>query len=85
MRRRLAVRFAIVAGTLIRWRVHRMLPGLAGAALVSLGAGTLLGRLLGPGLALWAILALSGGFLLWIGAAMNQAPRPPRGSQQPGE
>jgi hypothetical protein len=62
-----------------------MLPGLAGAALVSLGAGMVAGHVFGHGLALWVALALSGGFLLWIGAAMNQAPRPPRGQQQPGE
>jgi hypothetical protein len=79
------LRTARWAGTLVRWRVHLMLPGLAGAALVSLGGGMVVGHVFGHALALWAILALSGGFLLWIGASVNQAPRPPRRSQQPGE
>lgn len=78
MRRRLAVRFAIVAGTLVRWRVHLMLPGLAGAALVSLGAGMVVGHVFGHGLALWAVLALSGGFILVFSAEMNRTPRRPR-------
>lgn len=79
------LRAARWAGTLVRWRFHLMLPGLTGAALVSLGAGMVVGHVFGHGLAVWTVLALSGGFLLWIGAAMNQAPRAPRGSQQPGE
>jgi len=73
------------AGILVRWRVHLMLPGLAGAALVSVGVGELAGHVFGHGLAPWTSLALAGGFLLWIGAALNQSPHPPRRPPVPGE
>lgn len=80
MRRRLALRAARLAGTLIRWRVHLMLPGLAGAALVSLGGGELAGQAFGRGVALWASLALAGVFVLVFAAEVNRAPRTPRQS-----
>lgn len=65
------------AGTLVRWRVHRMLPGLLGAAAVSAGLGELAGHIFGRGLAPWVSLAVAGGFVMWIAAAINHVPRPP--------
>jgi hypothetical protein len=75
--RRPLVTVARWAGTLVRWRVHRALPGLAGAAAVSVGAGELAGHIFGRGLAPWVTLGVGGMFALWIGAAINQVPHPP--------
>jgi hypothetical protein len=67
------------AGTAVRLTrpLFRSVPGILGAAAVSLGAGELAGHIFGRGLAPWAALTVAGGFALWIGAAINAPPPAP--------
>ena len=46
--------------------VRRVVPGLAGAAMVSVGAGELTGHIFGRGLAPWAAIAVGGVFALLL-------------------
>src|SRR5262249_61388126 len=71
------VALASAAGTLVRWRVHRMLPGLAAAAAVSVAAGELASHLFGHGLAPWVGLLAAGAFGLWFAADLNRVPVAP--------
>lgn len=76
-----AVRAAVIAGTLVRILrpLGRLLPGLAGAVLASVGAGQVAGHVFGRGLAPWVGCVVAAGFLVRIGAEVNAAPpRPPR-------
>ena len=76
-RRPLKIRLAIAAGTLVRWKVHKMLPGIAGAAAVSAALGELAGHVFGHGLAPWVGMLAAGGFALWFGREINAQPPPP--------
>jgi hypothetical protein len=79
-RERRRVRRPLVAaarwtGTAVRWGVHRSLPGMTGAACVSVAAGAIAGHIWHRGLWPWVSLAVAGAFALWIGREMNQPPR----------
>lgn len=43
-----------------------LVPGLAGAAVFSLGIGEIAGHLLGRGLTPWVALTVGGAFALWL-------------------
>jgi hypothetical protein len=77
--RRPLVRLAVAAGTLIRFGVHRALPGVLGMAAVSVGAGELAGHIFGRGLSPWVGLVVAGGFALVAGAEVNRGQRWPPG------
>lgn len=72
----LKIRAAIWAGTAVRVG-RQVLPGVAGAAAVSVGLGELAGHLWGHGIAPWVALPLGGMFALWFGAEVNRVPPPP--------
>jgi hypothetical protein len=78
----LAVLAAVIAGTLVRILrpAARILPGVAGAAAVSIGLGQAAGSVFRHGLALWVSLVAGGLFALWFGAEINAgaAAAPPR-------
>ena len=73
-------RAAHLAGTAVRVLrgLMRVLPGVAGAALVSVGLGQLAGHVFHRGLSAWVTCAVAGAFLLKIGAEVNAAPPPRR-------
>lgn len=75
--RPLRIRAAFWAGTLIRV-LRQVLPGLAGAAALSVGAGELAGHVFGRGLSPWVALVIAGLFALWFGAEINASPPAPR-------
>lgn len=72
MKHRAAVRIAILAGTLVKIGAHRMLPGVAGAALVSAGGGQIAGHVFGRGVAPWVAITLAGVFVLLAAAETNR-------------
>ena len=55
----------------------RMAPGVSGAALASVGIGEVVSHVFGHGLAPWVACCVAAGFLLRIGAEINQVPRQP--------
>lgn len=70
-----AVRAAVIAGTLVR--IGRMLFGPAAAAAVSIALGEVVSHVAGHGLAPWVALALAGTFGLWMSAELHAVPSPP--------
>lgn len=76
----LKLRAARWAGLAVRavLPLGRLLPGLAGAALVAVGLGQVAGHIWHRGLAAWVSLALGGAFLLLIGREINAAAPAPR-------
>jgi hypothetical protein len=81
----LKIRAAKWAGTALRVggrpavTLGRMVPGVAGAAAISVGAGVIVGHVFGHGLALWVGLVVGGVFAVRIGAEINApVPVPPR-------
>lgn len=89
VRRRRRLSLSSVAGPLADvagWSVGRVLsllptvPGVAGAAMVSLGLGELAGHVFGHGLAPWVAITAGGAFALWLGSEVNRVPAvPPAG------
>jgi hypothetical protein len=75
-----AVRAAVIAGTVVRIMrpLGRILPGLVGAAAVSVGLGQVAGSVFRHGLALWVGLVVGGCFALWFGAEINAGTAPPQ-------
>ena len=76
----LKLRVARWAGTLVRVLrpFGRVVPGLAGAAALSVGLGQVAGHVFGHGLTWWVALAAGGVFVLWFGAELNRVPPPVR-------
>jgi len=56
----------------------RMVPGLAGAALVSTGLGQAAGHVFHRGLSIWVTCIVAGAFLIRVGAEVNASPAAPR-------
>jgi hypothetical protein len=77
LRLRLAIRAAKVAGTVVRIvrGPGRALPGIAGAAAVSVGLGEVAGHVFGHHLAPWVALLTAGVLLMWVGYEINRAPK----------
>jgi hypothetical protein len=75
-----AVRAAVIAGTAVRVLrpLGRILPGLAGAALASIGVGEVAGHLFRHDLTWWVACVVAAAFLIRIGAEINAGPPAPR-------
>ena len=72
---------AAAAGTALRgWRI---VPGVAGAAAVSVAIGELTGHLFGHGLTPWVALLAGGAFALLFGTEVNRRPPAPRSEETP--
>lgn len=84
LRTNAALHLAVVAGTVVRWALHRrsrlfarMAPGLACAVLASAGGGEVVSHVFGHGLAPWTACCIAAVFLGRMGAELNRAPVPP--------
>jgi uncharacterized protein YcfJ len=78
-REKWAGRAAVLAGTVIRLvrARRRTYPGIAGAVLVAVCLGGIIGHTIGHGLTPWVAGLVGGGFLLWFGSEINRAPQTP--------